>query len=93
MAEDTDIAQEQATEQMLNAAEDIKNKAKLAGAAAWDATRATYKQVQNKAVDYSRATDSAIRENPYMALGFSFCLGMLIGALATRPKVIQKEND
>ncbi len=89
--EGTNIAQAQAADQLRGAAEDIKNKAKVAGAAAWDATKATYKQVQSKASDYTKSTDQAIRSNPYVALGFAFCIGLVIGAFATRTKVIEKD--
>ena len=60
-----------------------KAKAKAAGNAAWDATRATYQQLQGKTVEYSKATDHAIREKPYVAVGVAFGLGMLVGLLAT----------
>lgn len=59
-----------------------KAKAKAAGSAAWDATRATYQQLQDKTMRYSKATDHAIREKPYVALGVAFGLGMLMGLLA-----------
>lgn len=89
--EGTNIAQEHAAEQFKGATEDIKDKAKVAGAAAWDATKATYKQFQVKASDCARATDKAIHTSPYVALGFAFCIGLVIGAFATRTKVIEKE--
>ena len=82
----------QAAEELKRAAQDIKSKARVAGAAAWDVTKATYEQVQNRAADYSRATDRAIRSQPYVALGFAFCIGMLIGAVVTRPKVVEQED-
>ena len=56
-----------------------KSKARAAGTAAWDATRATYQQLQDKTVEYSRATDRAIREKPYMAVGVAFGMGMVLG--------------
>ena len=90
MTDDTEIAQQLAGQQIKESAEDIKNKAKLAGAAAWDATKATYQQMQSKAATYSKVTDNAIRSNPYVALGFAFCIGMLIGAFASRPKIVEK---
>ena len=64
-------------------AHEWKAKAKAAGSAAWDATRATYQQIQGKTAEYSKATDRAIREKPYIAVGIAFGFGMLIGLLAT----------
>jgi ElaB/YqjD/DUF883 family membrane-anchored ribosome-binding protein len=60
-----------------------KAKARAAGTAAWDATRATYQQLQDKTIEYSKATDRIIHEKPYPAIGIAFGLGMLIGFLAT----------
>ena len=94
MNESADIVQEQAAEQLKTSAGELKEKARVAGAAAWDVTKATYQQVQEKAADCTRATDRAIRTNPYIALGCAFGIGMLIGALATRTKVVEKvERD
>ncbi len=74
----------------------LKNKARLAGQSAIDLTKATYEQIQEKALNYSQATDRAIRENPYTALGCMLGVGLLLGALLTRRtnvvKVI-KEKD
>lgn len=63
-----------------------KSKAKAAGTAAWDATRATYQQIQGKTREYSQATDRAIREKPYAAVGIAFGIGLVIGLLATGGK-------
>jgi ElaB/YqjD/DUF883 family membrane-anchored ribosome-binding protein len=68
----------------------LKEKARIAGRSAMDLTRATYEQIQEKAVDCSQATDRAIRDNPYTALGCAFGVGMLFGVLALRrTKVIK----
>lgn len=75
-----DIVQDHAEE----LGQEWKLKAKAAGTAAWDATRATYQQLQDKTAEYSKATDRAIREQPYAALGIAFGLGMVIGLLAGR---------
>jgi ElaB/YqjD/DUF883 family membrane-anchored ribosome-binding protein len=69
-----------------------KAKAKAAGTAAWDATRATYQQLQGKTMEYSKATDHAIREKPYVAVGVAFGLGMLIGLLATGRSSEEEEH-
>ena len=86
----TDEATEIAQEQLKDATQDLKEKARIAGLAAWDVTKATCQEAQNKAVQYGRATDAAVRDNPYVALGFAFCIGMLIGAFATRTKVVER---
>jgi ElaB/YqjD/DUF883 family membrane-anchored ribosome-binding protein len=61
-----------------------KEKARQAGAAAKEATQAAYSQIQDKTVAYSKATDQAIRENPYAAVGIAFGVGCLLGFLMTR---------
>ncbi|MDQ6630240.1 MAG: hypothetical protein M3Y82_00605 [Verrucomicrobiota bacterium] len=83
MKNDTTEMMEDQTKDAKEIAADLKNKAKAAGAAAWDATRATYQQAQEKTVAYSKATDQAIRENPYVALGVGFGVGLLLGLLMT----------
>ena len=71
-----DIVQDQ-----LEEAREWKDKARAAGTAAWDATKATYQQIQEKTVACSKATDKAIRENPYIALAIAMGAGALIGFL------------
>jgi ElaB/YqjD/DUF883 family membrane-anchored ribosome-binding protein len=82
-----DIVQDQSEEM----AQEWKAKARAAGNAAWDATRATYQQLQGKTVEYSKATDQAIREKPYIAVGIAFGLGMVIGLLATGGKSCEED--
>ena len=60
-----------------------KAKARVAGTAAWDATRAAYSTIEEKTVACSKATDHAIREKPYVALGIAFGAGALLGFLLT----------
>ena len=86
--EAADIVQDQADD--LN--QEWKSKARAAGTAAWDATKATYQQIQNKTVQYSKMTDRAIREKPYVALGIAFGVGMLLGLLASRRKSAEEEE-
>jgi|GEM_PF-7075736 len=81
------IAQEEAIEEFKEAAEDLKLKAKAAGAAAWNVTKASYQQLQNKTRNCSQATDRAIRSSPYISLSIAFGIGMLLGAFATRRKI------
>jgi ElaB/YqjD/DUF883 family membrane-anchored ribosome-binding protein len=61
-----------------------KAKAKVAGTAAWDATKSAYEAAQEKTVACTKATDEAIRENPYIAMGVAFGLGALLGFFLTR---------
>lgn len=74
----------------------LREKARLAGRSAIDLTKATYEQIQERAVDYSQATDRAIRQNPYTALGCALGIGLLLGALLTRRtnvvKVIKQKD-
>ena len=53
-------------------------------AAAMDAARETYGALQDRAVKGAKATDKAIRENPYQALGIAFGVGALLGFLLSR---------
>lgn len=53
-------------------------------AAAMDAARETYGAIQDKAIQGAKATDKAIRENPYQALGIAFGVGALLGFLLSR---------
>ena len=61
-----------------------KAKAKVAGTAARDAAKAAYQELQEKTVACSKATDQAIRENPYWSVGAAFAAGCLLGFLFTR---------
>lgn len=63
-----------------------KTKARVAGTAAWDATKAAYETLQERTTACTKATDVAIRENPYMALGVAFGVGALLGFLLTDSK-------
>ncbi len=61
-----------------------KAKAKVAGNAAWDATKSAYQELQDKTTACTKATDQAIRENPYYSVGIAFGVGCLLGFLLTR---------
>jgi ElaB/YqjD/DUF883 family membrane-anchored ribosome-binding protein len=87
-----DIVQDQA-EDFRQTGQEWKEKARAAGSAAWNATRATYQQIQDKTVEYSKATDRVVREKPYVALGVVFGLGMIIGLLATSRKSCEEDED
>jgi ElaB/YqjD/DUF883 family membrane-anchored ribosome-binding protein len=53
-------------------------------AAALKAAKETGRKLEEKAVAGAKATDRAIREHPYQALGIAFGVGMLIGVLINR---------
>jgi ElaB/YqjD/DUF883 family membrane-anchored ribosome-binding protein len=46
--------------------------------------RESWEAVQEKAIAGARATDEAIREYPYRALGAAFSIGALLGLLIRR---------
>ncbi|MEO7296994.1 MAG: hypothetical protein ABI042_00300 [Verrucomicrobiota bacterium] len=76
-----DIVQDQ-VEDLKQLGQEWKDKARAAGNAAWDATCATYQQLSDKTIEYSKATDKVIREKPYAAIGIAFGVGVAIGLLA-----------
>ncbi len=51
---------------------------------ALDRAKALYQQMQERTVAAAKATDRAVREHPYQAVGIAFALGLLIGVLASR---------
>ncbi len=53
-------------------------------AAALEVARQTQKRLEEGAARGARATDRAVREYPYQALGMAFGAGMLIGILLNR---------
>ncbi len=80
--EAADIVQD-TTDDLRDEAMEWKSKAREAGTAAWDATRAAYQQLQQKTSECTEVTDKAIRENPYIAMGAAFGIGLLLGCLMT----------
>lgn len=59
----------------------------MAGEAAenWsNRTKAAYQAAQDKAISGAKATDRAIRANPYSSLGIAFGAGLLLGVLIKR---------
>ncbi len=80
-------------EEMKNVSQEWKSKARAAGTAAWDATKATCQKIQDRTKEYSKVTDQAIREKPYAAVGIAFGVGMIIGLLATSGKSSSEEED
>ena len=89
--EATDIAQDHGEES--SAGPEWKAKARAAGTAAWDATRATYQQLQDKTVEYSQATDRAIHEKPYVAIGVAFGVGVLLGYLVAGRSCSEEKEE
>ena len=53
-------------------------------AAALDGGRNLFGRVKEKAVEGAKATDQALREHPYQAIGIAFGIGAFIGYLVTR---------
>lgn len=72
LAATTDVAGEQVAE------------ARKRLAAAIEQGKATWGQVQQKAVEGVKATDQVIREHPYQAIGVAFGVGALVGFLLSR---------
>ena len=52
--------------------------------AATEKAKEVCKRLQEETVAAAKATDKAVREHPYQALGVAFGLGLLIGVLAGR---------
>ena len=72
MAATADVAGEKVTE------------ARKRLAAALDHGKEIYDRVRDKAVEGAKATDEAMHEHPYQAIGIAFGVGVLIGCLAAR---------
>ena len=70
-------AKEIATEKMG----EWSNKTRAAASAAMESARAAYQVAQSKTLSGAKATDEAIRTNPYSALGIAFGAGLLLGFL------------
>ena len=45
-----------------------------------------YERLEEKTVAAAKATDQAVREHPYQAIGIAFGVGLLIGVLAARSR-------
>jgi ElaB/YqjD/DUF883 family membrane-anchored ribosome-binding protein len=53
-------------------------------AVALDRAKEIASRVRDKAVEGAKATDDAVRDNPYQAIGIAFGVGALAGYLAMR---------
>jgi len=73
-----------AKELLKEKAEELTNRTKAVGVAAWESAQAACGTAQEKAVAGVKATDQAIRQNPYQALGIAFGVGLLIGFMIKR---------
>ena len=70
----------EATEQRDTERYELRAKLEAATEKAKEACR----RLQEETVAAAKATDKAVREHPYQALGIAFGVGLLIGVLATR---------
>jgi len=77
-------AAREAKETLQEKAQQASEKAKAFGSAAMESARTAYGAAQEKVATGARATDTAIRDNPYAAIGAAFGIGILIGFLARR---------
>ncbi|MBI5386952.1 MAG: DUF883 domain-containing protein [Verrucomicrobia bacterium] len=53
-------------------------------AAALEHGKEIYGRVREKAVEGAKATDKAVHEHPYQAIGIAFSVGALLGYLVSR---------
>jgi ElaB/YqjD/DUF883 family membrane-anchored ribosome-binding protein len=53
-------------------------------AAALERAKEVYDRVKEKAVEGAKATDQAVHEHPYQAIGIAFGLGAIVGYLVAR---------
>ena len=67
-----------------HATEDTVVEARNRLKAALDATTNTCAQVRDRAIASAKATDRAIREKPYHAMGIAFGIGALLGIYWSR---------
>jgi ElaB/YqjD/DUF883 family membrane-anchored ribosome-binding protein len=61
-----------------------REKAREKLAAALEAAKQTQQRMREQLVVGAQATDRAIRQHPYQAIGIALGVGLLIGVLATR---------
>ena len=54
--------------------------------AAVEKAKATCERLEEKTVAAAKATDKAVREHPYQAVGIAFGVGVLIGVLVARSR-------
>jgi len=49
-----------------------------------DTAKRTCRDLEDKAIEGSKAADKTIRDHPYQSIGVAFGVGLLIGVLVTR---------
>jgi len=54
--------------------------------AATEKAKQVCKRLQEETVAAAKATDKAVREHPYQAIGIAFGVGLLIGVLVARSR-------
>lgn len=54
--------------------------------AAVEKAKAACERLQEQTAAAAKATDKAVREHPYQAMGIAFGLGILVGVLAARSR-------
>jgi len=69
----------QVEDEIKDTTQEMASRAKAAGIAAWEKTKAGYLVAQDKVVEGARVTDRSIRTHPYQALGIAFGVGLLLG--------------
>lgn len=94
MSSRSDAAQDTTTQKLMTQLKDLMSEADEilkthngsegfdAGAllhSAIDNAKSTYVRLEDKALDSAKRTDSAIRENPYPALGIAVGVGLVVG--------------
>ena len=67
-----DVAEEKVADARKRLAEALDSAKELAGRA------------RDQALDYAKATDEAVHEHPYRAMGIAFAIGALLGCLVMR---------
>jgi ElaB/YqjD/DUF883 family membrane-anchored ribosome-binding protein len=63
-----------------------KNELRAKLEAATEKAKEVCKRLQEETVAAAKATDRAVREHPYQAVGIAFGMGLLIGVLVMRCK-------
>lgn len=84
LTEEMQNAGRQAKDAASDVAEDLASRTRKARAAAMESARAAYDVARSKAQAGAKATDQAIRGNPYSSLGIAFGAGLLLGFLIKR---------
>jgi len=84
LVKDPKAALREAQDTVQETTREWTEKIKTAGQAAVEKIHGAYGVAQEKTIAGAKATDQAIRDNPYAALGIAFGCGILIGFLVKR---------